>query len=113
MASEKDKEAETEVDDSEELGAAAEGAPLVKAEDGEPEAEPGDQEPTALGALRYVHAAFFVGGILIAFISHKVFGLLWSWLADWPAAVRQVPQLVAYAEADREGFTLVAGALVG
>jgi preprotein translocase subunit SecE len=113
MASDKDREDETQADDSEELDAPAEGASLAKAPEGEIEAQPEDQEPTNLGALRYVHAAFFAGGILIAFISHKVLGLIWGWLADWPAAVRAVPQLIALPEADREGYTLVAGAVVG
>ena len=115
MASDKDTEDETEAEatDSEELGAPAEGASLAKAPEGEVEPEAGDQEPTNLGATRYVHAAFFVGGILVAFISSKVLGLIWGWLADWPAAVRAVPQLVSLAEPDREGYTLVAGAVVG
>jgi preprotein translocase subunit SecE len=116
MASEKDTQDETESDDSRELGAPDEGAPLATVDDAGKEGaddEDDDQEPAHLGALRYVHAAFFIGGILVAFVSHKVLGLAWGWLADWPAAVRAVPQLVAYAEADREGYTLMAGALVG
>jgi preprotein translocase subunit SecE len=110
MASDKDQKDETATDDSEELGAAVEGASLAETQ---AEAESEGQEPANLGALRYVHAAFFVGGILVAFISHKILGLIWGWLANWPAAVRQLPQLVSYAESDRDGFTLVAGALVG
>jgi len=110
MASEKDTEDETAAEDSEELGSPAEGASLAKASDGEDNEA---VEPTNLGALRYVHAAFFIGGILVAFVAHKILGLAWGWLANWPAAVRAVPQLVSYAEPDREGFTLVAGALVG
>jgi len=114
MASEKDTEDETEAEDREELGQ-AEGASLAKAPEGEEgaEAEAGSQEATNLGATRYVHAAFFAGGIIVAYISSKLLGLIWSQLANWPAAVRAVPQLVAYAEDDRETFCLIAGALVG
>jgi len=114
MASDKDKDNEAEAADSEELSASEDlGAPLAKAE-GEAEAEAEEEvAATAFGAQRYVHAAFFVAGILIAFVSHKLIGLAWGRLAEWPAAVRAVPQLIAYAEDDRESITLVAGALVG
>jgi preprotein translocase subunit SecE len=77
------------------------------------EPEEADAAPTQIGSARYVHAAFFVGGILLAFVSGKVFGLLWNSLAGWPEAVRQVPALLRYAEDERESFTMGAGALVG
>lgn len=72
-------------------------------------------EPVAsgLGATRYVHAAFFLAAILGAYVVSKLLTLGWGFLAEWPAAVRSVPQLVAYAEDEREGFTLVAGAIAG
>ena len=72
-------------------------------------------EPVAsgLGAARYVHAAFFLAAILGAYVVSKLLMLGWGLLAEWPAAVRSVPQLVAYAEDEREGFTLVAGAIAG
>lgn len=68
---------------------------------------------TGLGAARYVHAAFFLAAILGAYVVSKLLTLGWGFLAEWPAAVRAVPQLVAYAEDEREGFTLVAGAIAG
>ena len=67
----------------------------------------------ALGAARYVHAAFFMLAILGAYIASKVMVLAWGAIAEWPAAVRAVPQLVAYAEDQREGITLVVGAVGG
>jgi preprotein translocase subunit SecE len=67
----------------------------------------------ALGAARYVHAAFFMLAILGAYIASKVLVLAWGAIAEWPAAVRAVPQLVAYAEEQREGITLVVGAVGG
>lgn len=67
-----------------------------------------------LGAsVRYVHAAFFVAGILVAFISSKVLGVIWGELADWPAATRAVPLLLRFAEDERGGYVLGVGALIG
>jgi preprotein translocase subunit SecE len=66
-----------------------------------------------LGATRYVHAAFFFAAIIGAYITGKMVGLLWGTIAEWPAAVRAVPQLVAYGEEQREGICLGAGAALG
>lgn len=77
----------------------------------EPEAAPAAEQ---LGAhARYVHAAFFVAGILAAFISSKVIGLAWGALADWPAATRSVPLLLRFAEDERGSYALGMGALIG
>src|SRR5688572_24088553 len=86
----------------------------VAAQASAPESEPEkDAEPTHLGAVRYVHAAFFVAGILVAFLSGKILALLWHALAGWPAAVQRVPALLRYAEDERDSFTMVVGALIG
>ena len=69
--------------------------------------------PAQLGATKYVHAAFFAAGILVAYLSGKILTLLWNSLAEWPAAVRAVPQLLRYGEGERETLGLVAGALIG
>jgi len=66
-----------------------------------------------LGAARYVHAAFFLLAILGAYVFSKVLVLAWGALAEWPAAVRAVPQIVAYAEDQREGIALAVGAAAG
>src|SRR5450432_4914268 len=66
-----------------------------------------------LGASKYVHAAFFAVGILAAFLGSKMLGGAWNRLSEWPAAVRALPQLVAYSEEQRETFTLVGGAVIG
>lgn len=67
-----------------------------------------------LGAsARYVHAAFFIGGILLAFVSSKIIGVAWGALADWPAATRAVPLLLRFAEDERGSYALWLGALVG
>jgi len=78
-------------------------------------AEGGDEEPTAstFGSERYVHAAFFVAGILAAYLSAKTIGMAWNSLAAWPTAVHAVPQLVGFTEEQRESYALVAGAGVG
>jgi preprotein translocase subunit SecE len=69
--------------------------------------------PAQLGSTRYVHAAFFAAGILVAFVSEKVLGAVWSALSDWPAATRAVPWLLRFAEDERNTYVLVAGALLG
>lgn len=68
--------------------------------------------PTHLGATRYVHAAFFVAGILLTFVLGKLLASIWNTLARWPAAVRAVPDLLSYAEDERPSFTMVVGGLV-
>jgi preprotein translocase subunit SecE len=69
--------------------------------------------PAQLGIARYVHAAFFAAGVLVAYLSGKLLGSIWNGLAEWPAAVRAIPQLVVYAEDDRPSFTMPIGALIG
>jgi len=68
---------------------------------------------TQLGSQKYVHAAFFVAGILLAYISGKMLSAGWSHLADWGPAARAVPQLVSIPEDERDSLTLVAGAAIG
>jgi len=69
--------------------------------------------PTTLGATKYVHAAFFVVGIVTAFVAGKVLAGIWNALAAWAPAVRAVPQLLLYGEDERPEFTMVAGVGVG
>ena len=66
-----------------------------------------------IGSERYVHAAFFVAGILAAYIASKTLVLGWNSLTGWPAAVRAVPQLISYTEEQRDSYALIAGAAVG
>lgn len=65
-----------------------------------------------LGTERYVNAAFFAAGVLFTFLIGRTLAGVWNVLSEWPAAVRALPQLVAYAEDERPGFTIVVGALV-
>jgi preprotein translocase subunit SecE len=111
MASDKEKETEPETTVVPE-GVDPSVAPLAVAE-GEAGAPPDETEATAMGTRRYVHAAFLAIGILIAFLSGKLLTLAWNNLADWAPAVRAVPQLVAYAEEQRESISLTAGAVIG
>jgi len=69
--------------------------------------------PTALGATKYVHAAFFVVGIVVAFVAGKVLAGVWNALAAWAPAVRAVPQLLLYGEDERPSFTMGAGIVIG
>jgi preprotein translocase subunit SecE len=77
----------------------------------------GDQDDhtsaTIMGATKYVHAAFFAVGILVTFLGSKILGGAWTHLAEWPAAVRAVPQLVAFSEEQRDTYCLVGGAVIG
>lgn len=72
-----------------------------------------DKGLAQLGATKYVHAAFFAAGILVAFLAGKLLGVAWNSLAAWPTAVRSVPQLLHYAEDERGNITMVAGAVIG
>jgi preprotein translocase subunit SecE len=93
---------------------ATSGSPLAEGAGGAP---PGGDDPdavaTQLGATKYVQTAFFAAGIGVAYLVSKLLNLLWNVLAEWPTAVRYVPQLLRYAEDERPSFTLIAGAIVG
>jgi preprotein translocase subunit SecE len=69
--------------------------------------------PTNLGATKYVHAAFFVVGIVTAFVAGRVLAGVWNALAAWAPAVRAVPQLLLLGEDERPSYTIVVGVLVG
>lgn len=111
--SEEERETEEEspeaVERARELKEAADIAIEAKALDHSPEG----QAPAQLGSTRYVHAAFFLAGILVAFVSEKILGAVWGALSDWPAATRAVPALLRFAEDERGTYVLVAGALLG
>lgn len=68
--------------------------------------------PTQVGTEKYVQAAFLGTGVLAAYLVGKVVGAIWNSLADWPAAVRAVPQLLSYAEDERGGVTMPIGLVV-
>jgi preprotein translocase subunit SecE len=71
------------------------------------------QVATNLGATKYVHTAFFMIGILVAFVSGKVLAGVWNAVSAWPPAVRAVPQLLYYGEDERPAITMVAGGAIG
>ena len=84
----------------------------AEASESDDDGDDGDAAST-LGSERYVHAAFFVAGILAAYIASKTLVLGWNSLTGWPAAVRAVPQLISYTEEQRDSYALIAGAAVG
>ncbi len=88
-------------------GEGAEGGALKGAD------EEHEEGAITLGSERYVHAAFFFAGILVAYLASKTLVLCWSQLSSWPAAVRAVPQLVSFSEEQRDSYALVAGASIG
>jgi preprotein translocase subunit SecE len=69
--------------------------------------------PAELGVTRYVHAALFVAGIVVAFVGGKILALLWNLLADWHAAVQAVPAILHYGESERATITGVLGVVIG
>lgn len=69
--------------------------------------------PTSLGAAKYVHAAFFVVGIVTAFVAGRVLAGVWNALAAWGPAVRAVPQLLLLGEDERPSYTIVLGVAIG
>jgi len=66
-----------------------------------------------LGVDKYVFAAFFAGGIVLAWFMGKMLAAGWSHLVEWPWAVRTVPQLLRFAEDERPTYTTAVGAVVG
>ena len=82
-------------------------------EAGASESDDDDNVASTLGSERYVHAAFFVAGILAAFIASKTLVLAWNSLAAWAPAVRALPALVSYSEEQRDTVAMVAGAGIG
>jgi preprotein translocase subunit SecE len=67
----------------------------------------------SLGVDKYVFAAFFALGILLAFIAGKLLATAWSLLIEWPWVVRRVPVLLRYAEDERPTYTMAVGAIIG
>jgi len=66
-----------------------------------------------LGVFKYVFAAFFGGGIGLAWLTGKMLTAGWSHLVEWPWAVRTLPVLLRYAEDERATYTTALGAVVG
>jgi preprotein translocase subunit SecE len=66
-----------------------------------------------LGVDKYVFAAFFAGGIGVAFLVGKMLASWWSHVIEWPWIVRVVPQLLRYSEDERPTYTTAIGAVVG
>jgi preprotein translocase subunit SecE len=86
---------------------------LATAGDNSAEVVDAHDTPANLGALKYVHAAFFAAAILAAYLTNKIINTVWNQLANWPAATKQLPQLQRLPEDQREVLTMGAGAVVG
>lgn len=114
MATEKDKKASPEDDAADVDGTSAAGGAALSAgqESDSEEVEFDGGAPAQLGTERYVHAAFFAAGVLIAFLVGKILAAIWNSLAEWPAATRALPFLLRYAEDERPTFTMMVGAVV-
>jgi preprotein translocase subunit SecE len=66
-----------------------------------------------LGVFKYVFAAFFGAGIGLAWLMGKLLAAGWSYLVEWPWAVRTLPVLLRHAEDERATYTMAVGAVVG
>ncbi len=111
MDSKKPKDPEGAGDrDDEELELPAGSDSLLEASAGDPV---GVVAPAQLGVSRYVHAAFLAAALLVGYLTSQTVLLIWNRLADWPAAIQYLPQLVQYDEEIRSDIGLGIGALVG
>jgi preprotein translocase subunit SecE len=72
-----------------------------------------DDQPTQLGAARYVFAAFFAGGLLVAYLSGMISASIWGALAEWKGATGAMPWLLQVAEDERTNYTMPLGAVIG
>jgi preprotein translocase subunit SecE len=102
-----EEESKIEQSDAQEPDASQGGSPVVGGE-GE-----GDLVAGHIGVEKYVHTAFFITGILAAFLCGKMLLSLWNNLAEWPVAVRALPHLIRYTEEERGSITLIMGAVLG
>ena len=113
-ADDSNKPTESEMDSQDdaarvETELAADKAELASAESHSEE----ELEAGHVGVERYVHAAFFLAGILASYLSGKILLSAWNSLSDWPEAVRALPFLIEYTEDERGSLTLFIGAVVG
>ena len=67
-----EKEPSADAEQAEDTGEAVPGSEAIEAEAQPHTEQAGDDVPANLGATRYVHAAFFAAGILIAYLSGKL-----------------------------------------
>lgn len=111
MADNDDKQPDETESEASEIEVVA--APRSADSGADDELVPGEAGPAQLGATKYVHAAFFAAGVLVAYLSGKILGATWNHLADWPAASERMPFLLRYSEDERPTFTMTAGLLIG
>ena len=74
----------------------------------------GEGEPVAaqLGTDRYVLAAFFASGMLIAYIIGKVIHGVWSTVSNKDWFSRTVPALASIGDDDKETYGMVIGGII-
>lgn len=123
------KLAEEEPTDSTPEGFEEENASLAKREEGGEMAEPegrdagpavagdiedaeGDVIATQLGTDRYVMAAFFASGMLLAYLIGKLIHGLWSAIANKDWFSRTVPAMAAIGDDDRASYGMVIGGII-
>jgi len=67
----------------------------------------------ALGADKYVFAAFFTAGIGVAYLVGKTLDSIWNHLASEAWVVRRAAFLLRFPEDERPTYTMLVGAVVG
>jgi preprotein translocase subunit SecE len=106
----RDEDAAPEAPEGETSATGAEGGIVPVADEGSTAPGPAVSE---IGVERYVHAAFLATAVVSAYLLGKILQAAWSYLLDWPDAVRQVPALLEYSEEQRGSLTLLIGAVLG
>ena len=68
--------------------------------------------PTQLGMQRYIFAAYFVGGMLVAYVIGRGVHGIWSHYSNRDFFVSAVPRLAAIPDETKQTYSTVLGALI-
>ena len=68
--------------------------------------------PTQLGMQRYIFAAYFVGGMLVAYIIGRAVHGIWSHYSNRDFFVTAVPRLAAIPDDTKQTYSTVLGAVI-
>jgi preprotein translocase subunit SecE len=86
--------------------------PSTGAEEEDEEDEEEEDAAAQLGTQRYVLAAFFAGGIVVAYVLGKAIHSLWAWAANKDWFHNLVPALAAVTDDDKSTYATVVGAVI-
>lgn len=103
--------AEREADADEADGEASEQSAVVQGDTEGAEAE-GDGTPAQLGIERYVLAAFFAFGMLIAYITGRLIHGVWAYVSNAAWFNRTLPALASIGDEEKTTYGMVIGGIV-